>query len=106
MKQPVASLHVFLEVNEEQDSGVGAGAGAGVDGKIHPQTSDEGAEVGAGVTGAGVTGGVGGGGFGLLPPLPPLPPLARSRCGLISASSLLEFSLALATCCSIRRPPH
>ena len=73
MKQPVASLHVFLEVNEEQDSGVGAGAG--VDGKIHPQTSDEGAEVGDGVTG-----GVGGGGFGLLPPLPPLPPLARSRC--------------------------
>ena len=61
-------------MNEEQDSGVGAGAGpgAGVDGKIHPQTSDEGAEVGDGVTG-----GVGDGGFGLLPPLPPL---ARSRC--------------------------
>jgi len=60
-----------LEVNEEQDSGVGAGAGAGagVDGKIHPQTSDDGAEVGAGVTG-----GVGDGGFGLLPPL------ASSRC--------------------------
>ena len=78
MKQPVAPLHVFLEVNEEQLSG--DGAGAGVDGKIHPQTSGEGAEVGAGVTGAGVTGGVGDGGFGLLPPLPPLPPLARSRC--------------------------
>ncbi len=69
MKQPVAPLHVFLEVNEEQDSGVGAGTGAGVDGKIHPQTSDDGAEVGAGVTG-----GVGDGGFGLLPPL------ASSRC--------------------------